>query len=77
MHVCIIITLRMSPKGAFVIHPQSSSHCQLFQTRKQVITHALVPLPPHCVEPRVRKQRPKPYPLIQQTCTILKAKLAA
>ncbi len=39
---------------------------QLYQIMLQLIVHKLVPSRPGRVEPRVRKRRPKSYPLMQQ-----------
>ena len=39
---------------------------QLYQIMLKLIAHKLVPSRPGRVEPRVRKRRPKSYPLMQQ-----------
>jgi hypothetical protein len=50
---------------------------QLYTALLAVIPEQLVPLRPHRVEPRVVKRRPKPFPRMQQSRPVLKAKLAA
>ena len=49
----------------------------LYPQLLQLVATHLVPLRPGRVEPRVRKRRPKAYPLMQQPRPILKRKLAA
>ena len=50
---------------------------KLYRAMLRVITHELLPWRPYRVEPRVKKQRPKPYPRMQQPRNALKAKLVA
>lgn len=50
---------------------------QLYMILLNVISDLLVPLRPNRVEPRVVKQRPKPFPRMQQPRPVLKAKLVA
>ncbi len=49
----------------------------LYTTLLEVMVDQLVPLRPNRKEPRVVKQRPKPFPRMQQPRSVLKAKLAA
>lgn len=50
---------------------------KLYQALLKIITHELLPWRPYRVEPRVKKQRPKAYPRMQQPREVLKAKLVA
>ena len=49
---------------------------QLYENLLDCIAHKLVPKRPNRSEPRVRKRRPKAYPLMQQPRSQLKAALA-
>ena len=49
---------------------------RLYHQLLNVITEKLVPLRPNRVEPRVKKRRPKNYPRMRQSRSVLKAKLA-
>jgi hypothetical protein len=50
---------------------------QLYSTLLTVVTDKLLPERPYRYEPRLKKQRPKPYGWIQQPRDVLKRKLAA
>lgn len=50
---------------------------RLYRTMLRIIAHELLPWRPYRAEPRVKKQRPKPYPRMQEPRDILKAKLVA
>jgi hypothetical protein len=50
---------------------------QLYNTLLSVVTDKLLPKRPYRYEPRLKKQRPKPYGWMQQPRNILKLKLAA
>ncbi|HEY9821305.1 MAG TPA: IS4 family transposase [Candidatus Sericytochromatia bacterium] len=50
---------------------------QLYNTLLSVVTDKLLPERPYRYEPRLKKQRPKPYGWIQQSRDVLKRKLAA
>jgi len=49
---------------------------QLYDTLLKVVTDKLLPERPYRYEPRLKKQRPKPYGWIQQPRNLLKRKLA-
>lgn len=44
---------------------------RLYQTLLKTIAHKLLPEPPKRCEPRVRKRRPKAYPLMQKPRQVL------
>lgn len=50
---------------------------QLYTVLLETLPDQFVPLRPHRAEPRVVKRRPKPFPRMQQSRSVLKAKLAA
>ena len=50
---------------------------QLYSTLLSVVTDKLLPKRPYRYEPRLKKQRPKPYGWMQQPRNVLKRKLAA
>ena len=50
---------------------------QLYNTLLIVVTGKLLPKRPYRYEPRLKKQRPKPYGWMQQPRNVLKHKLAA
>jgi len=50
---------------------------RLYRRLLEAIPAELVPLRRQHIEPRVVKRRPKPFPRMQQPCSVLKAKLAA
>lgn len=50
---------------------------QLYHTLLSVVTDKLLPKRPYRYEPRLKKQRPKPYGWMQQPRSVLKRKLAA
>jgi hypothetical protein len=50
---------------------------QLYNTLLSVVTDKLLPERPYRYEPRLKKQRPKPYGWMQQPRDALKRKLAA
>ena len=54
-----------------------STRKQLYQVLLQQVATDLLPVRPHRSEPRVVKRRPKPFPRMQQSRPVLKAKLAA
>jgi hypothetical protein len=55
-----------------------TKNCKRFyRTLLQVVTHKLVPVRSTRCEPRLKKQRPKPYGWMQQPRHVLKRKLAA
>jgi Transposase DDE domain len=58
-------------------HGNQSIRRQLNQLLLQQIAMNLLPLRPHRQEPRVVKRRPKPFPRMKQSRSILKAKLVA
>ena len=54
----------------------SVAQCKkLYQGMLKIITHEVLPWRPYRVEPRVKKQRPKAYPRMQQPRKVLKDKL--
>ena len=53
------------------------SHHSLDRQLLALVTQQVVPLRPGRIEPRVRKRRPKPFPLMKQPRPILKRKIAA
>lgn len=66
--------------GHFCCHLYQASpkkRLQLYDTLLKVVTDKLLPERPYRYEPRLKKQRPKPYGWIQQPRTLLKRKLAA
>jgi hypothetical protein len=66
--------------GHFCCHLYQASpkkRLQLYDTLLKVVTDKLLPERPYRYEPRLKKQRPKPYGWIQQPRNLLKRKLAA
>lgn len=59
------------------IHCRVTKRARLYQTLLQVIVQQPVPERPDRVEPRVRKRRPKPFPLMKESRSVLKRQLAA
>jgi hypothetical protein len=59
-----------------LIHAGVTKRTKLYQTLLQVIVQQPVPERPGRVEPRVRKRRPKPFPLMKQPRSVLKRQLA-
>jgi hypothetical protein len=57
--------------------PEPKKRFQLYNTLLSVVTDKLLPERPYRYEPRLKKQRPKPYGWIQQPRDVLKRKLAA
>jgi hypothetical protein len=55
----------------------ATKRSQLYNTLLSVVTDKLLPERPYRYEPRLKKQRPKPYGWIQQSRDVLKRKLAA
>ena len=53
----------------------STQHDQIYRTLLKVIVHKSVPLRPGRSEPRVRKRRPKSYPLMKQPRHELRSQL--
>ena len=73
--------LRLSLQGTrqlldnFSLHLASAStqkRDRLYQTLLKTIAHKLVPDRPRRYEPRVRKRRPKSYPLMQKPRQVLR-----
>lgn len=61
--------------GNFIPHLASAStqkRDRLYQTLLKTIAHKLVPDRPGRCEPRVRKRRPKPYPLMRKPRQVLR-----
>jgi len=80
-----VSALRISLQGArqhlsnFIPHlaqAQPKRLHSLYQTLLQLVGKALIPERPNRHEPRVRKRRPKAFPLMTQPRSTLKAKLA-
>jgi len=65
---------QFSPQLAHATVPKRQS---LYRMLLAVVSEQLVPFRPNRKEPRVVKQRPKPFPRMQQPRSVLKAKLAA
>jgi hypothetical protein len=66
--------------GHFCCHLYQASpkkRLQLYDTLLKVVTDKLLPERPYRYEPRLKKQRPKPYGWIQQPRNLLKRKLAS
>jgi hypothetical protein len=79
-----VSALRLSLQGARqplrnFIPPLAQAHPKqgrsLYQILLQVVGQLLVPQRPNRYEPRVRKRRPKAFPLMKQPRSTLKAKL--
>lgn len=80
-----VSALRISLQGArqhlrnFIAHlaqAQPKRVQSLYQTLLQVVGQAIIPERPNRHEPRVRKRRPKAFPLMKQPRSTLKANLA-
>jgi hypothetical protein len=80
-----VSALRISLQGArqhlrnFIAHlaqAQPKRVHSLYQTLLQVVGQAIIPERPNRHEPRVRKRRPKAFPLMKQPRSTLKANLA-
>ncbi|MEM9156464.1 MAG: IS4 family transposase, partial [Cyanobacteria bacterium P01_F01_bin.33] len=52
-------------------------HRRLNRQLVALVARQLLPLRPRRIEPRVRKRRPKPFPLMTQPRSTLKRKLVA
>jgi hypothetical protein len=60
-----------------LIHVGVRKRTRLYEILLQVIVQQPVPERPGRVEPRTRKRRPKPFPLMKQPRSVLKRQLAA